>query len=309
MHLTLKSKTFDDDCWNAVLRRDRGSDGKFVYAALTTGIYCRASCPARHPHRRNTLFFKTVADAEQEGFIPCRRCHPRSNSLTPAEASIKAALDYIEAHADHRVTLNSLSQVAGLSPNHFQQAFSKIIGLSPKAFCDARRLHHLKRRLKNGESVISATYAAGYGSSRALYEQASKGLGMTPAIYAHGGVGIRIRYSVFDQQTLIATSERGVCAAIDGQPEAVLIDTLQQEFPRAVLLREPTPPAEQFNILRKCRATGPFITQLSSEIQATVFLARVSVELKGRLAKDAQTVTSNSAVGANRAKLRANAAK
>jgi hypothetical protein len=43
--------------WNAILKRDRHHDGKFVYAALTTGIYCRPSCPARHPHRRNTLLF------------------------------------------------------------------------------------------------------------------------------------------------------------------------------------------------------------------------------------------------------------
>jgi AraC family transcriptional regulator, regulatory protein of adaptative response / methylated-DNA-[protein]-cysteine methyltransferase len=105
--------------WQAVLRRDRAFDGKFVYAALTTGIYCRPSCPARHPQPRNTLIFPTGKEAEQEGFIACRRCHPRSN-LTAAEMSIKAALDYIEAHIEQKITLISLSQVTGLSPNHLQ---------------------------------------------------------------------------------------------------------------------------------------------------------------------------------------------
>ena len=39
----------DDDRWAAVLRRDRALDGRFVTGVLTTGIYCRPSCAARHP--------------------------------------------------------------------------------------------------------------------------------------------------------------------------------------------------------------------------------------------------------------------
>ncbi|MGH9358877.1 MAG: Ada metal-binding domain-containing protein, partial [Terriglobia bacterium] len=36
-------------CWRAVESRDRDSDGAFVYAVLSTGIYCRPSCPSRRP--------------------------------------------------------------------------------------------------------------------------------------------------------------------------------------------------------------------------------------------------------------------
>ena len=82
--------------WHAVLKKDRHYDGKFLYAAVTTRIYCRPSCPARNPHRRNALIFLTVAEAERQGYVACLRCHP--NSLTPAEKSIKVTLDYIEAH-------------------------------------------------------------------------------------------------------------------------------------------------------------------------------------------------------------------
>ena len=74
MTIARKQSEIDETVWQAVLRRDRNFDGKFVYAALTTGIYCRPSCPARHPHRRNTLIFLTGDDAEREAFIACRRC-------------------------------------------------------------------------------------------------------------------------------------------------------------------------------------------------------------------------------------------
>jgi AraC family transcriptional regulator of adaptative response/methylated-DNA-[protein]-cysteine methyltransferase len=135
--------------WHAVVKKDRHYDGKFVYAAVTTGIYCRPSCPARNPQRRNTLIFLT-------------------------EKSIKAALDYIETHLDQAITLNTLSQVSGLSPHHLQETFKRIVGLSPKAFCDARRIARFKQYLRAGQSISSACYEVGYGSSRALYEKTTR---------------------------------------------------------------------------------------------------------------------------------------
>ena len=46
--------SFDADaCWRAVRARDRSQDGRFVTGVLSTGIYCRPSCPARHPRRSN----------------------------------------------------------------------------------------------------------------------------------------------------------------------------------------------------------------------------------------------------------------
>src|SRR5438445_4736387 len=62
--------------WRATLARDARADGKFVLAVRSTHIYCRPSCPARRPLRRNVVFFHTVAEAEQQGFRPCRRCRP-----------------------------------------------------------------------------------------------------------------------------------------------------------------------------------------------------------------------------------------
>jgi AraC family transcriptional regulator of adaptative response/methylated-DNA-[protein]-cysteine methyltransferase len=156
----------DTTWWDAVLRRDRTYDGKFVYVAITTGIYCRPSCPSRRPHRRHALIFSGAAEAESAGYVPCLRCHP--NSLTHAERSIKAALDYIRVHVDRRITLDELSEASGLSPNHLQQTFKRIVGVSPKAFANAQRLIRFKRLVRAGASVSSACYEVGYGSSRAL---------------------------------------------------------------------------------------------------------------------------------------------
>jgi len=260
--------------WHAVVKKDRHYDGKFVYAAVTTGIYCRPSCPARNPQRRNTLIFLTAEEAERQGYVACLRCHP--NSLTPAEKSIKATLDYIEVHLDQTITLNTLSQVSGLSPHHLQETFKRIVGLSPKAFCDARRIARFKQYLRAGQSISSACYEVGYGSSRALYEKTKKGLGMTPAVYRHGGKGIRVCYVIIDSSlgsVLVAGTERGICSVLLGEDEDLLLRELHEEFPGATFKQDSS--AKWKAAVLCCQGEDPLFSKLPVSLRGRVFQARV----------------------------------
>ena len=259
--------------WHAVVNKDRNYDGKFVYAAATTGIYCRPSCPARNPHRRNTLIFLTATEAERQGYVSCLRCHP--NSFTPAEKSIKAALDFIETHLDQMITLHAVSQVSGLSPHHIQETFKRFVGLSPKAFCDARRIARFKQHLRAGQSISDACYAAGYGSSRALYEKARKGLGMTPDTYRRGGKGIYICYAITESalgNALVARTEQGVCTVLLGEDDPVLIRELRQEFPAAVLRHKSS---AKWKDMKSCHDVDPLLSKFPLSLQCRIFLARI----------------------------------
>src|ERR1700678_2641524 len=106
----------------------------------------------------------SAAEAEQEGYIACRRCHPGQDALAPAEKGIRLALAFMELHLDEPITLAVLSRVSGLGPNHLQRVFSRVVGFSPKTFVDFRRLGRLKELLRSGMSVSDASYTAGYGS-------------------------------------------------------------------------------------------------------------------------------------------------
>jgi AraC family transcriptional regulator, regulatory protein of adaptative response / methylated-DNA-[protein]-cysteine methyltransferase len=266
----------NETAWGAVLKRDRRYDGKFVYAAVTTGIYCRPSCAARSPHRRNATIFWTPAEAERQGYIACLRCHP--NSFTAAEKSVKAALDYVEAHLDQVITLNTLSQVAGLSPHHLQETFKRIVGLSPKAFCDARRIARFKHYLRAGESISSACYEVGYGSSRALYAKTGKGLGMTPAVYRRGSNGIRVRYAITNSalgSVLVASTEQGLCAVLldEDDDEDLLLRQLREEFPGAVFKQESS--TKWKAAVLSCQDEDPLLSKLPVSLRGRVFQARV----------------------------------
>ena len=84
----------DDDRWAAVLRRDRALDGQFVTGVLTTGIYCRPSCAARHPARANVRFFTDGAAARSAGLRPCKRCLP--DDVARDEGAVLAAISAIK---------------------------------------------------------------------------------------------------------------------------------------------------------------------------------------------------------------------
>jgi AraC family transcriptional regulator of adaptative response/methylated-DNA-[protein]-cysteine methyltransferase len=217
--------------------------------------------------------FSNAAEAERAGYVACLRCHP--NSLTPAEESIKAALEYIQEHIDRRITLDELSQVSGLSPNHLQQTFKRIVGVSPKAFYNAQRLIRFKQRVRAaGESVSSACYGVGYGSIRALYENAMQWLGMTPGTYQRHGEGTVIRYAIIQTvlgRILLAGTERGVSSIRLGQDDDLLLRDLQEEFASAVLLPDENPLAKWAATVRSCEAEDPFLSSLPIAAQCRIF--------------------------------------
>src|SRR3954464_11054742 len=96
-----------DSAWTAVLARDRQADGRFVTGVLTTGIYCRPSCAARHPKRENVRFFGSGADAAAAGLRACLRCKP--DEVTREAAALEKALQLIDAAE----TPPSLDELAG----------------------------------------------------------------------------------------------------------------------------------------------------------------------------------------------------
>ena len=224
--------------WAAIVARDARLDGRFVYAVRTTGVVCRPSCASRRPLRENVEIFPDVQRAVRAGYRRCARCGAEP---VAAGGAVERAVVFLEAHLEENVTLRDLGAAVGLSPAHLQRAFTRALGLSPRAFQQQRRLARWKARIRGGASVGEATYAAGYGSSRALYEGARAGLGMTPAAYRRGGRGEQIRYAVVPTDVgrlLVATTARGVCAVELGDDDAILAAELGREFPRAELIHD-----------------------------------------------------------------------
>jgi AraC family transcriptional regulator, regulatory protein of adaptative response / methylated-DNA-[protein]-cysteine methyltransferase len=220
----------------ALAQRDAAQDGAFVYGVMTTGVYCRPSCPSRRPKPENVRFFRDPAAAESAGLRECKRCRPRDAGDRTARM-IQSLAAYIEAHASEPLSLAQLARRAHLSPAHLQRRFKAALGVSPKMYHDAARLRRLKGGLKAGKSVLDAIADAGFESTSRVYNHAPRNLGMTPSVYRRGGAGETIAYAARATAMgplLMAATERGVCFAQFGASTSALIAQLKSEFPNAV---------------------------------------------------------------------------
>jgi methylphosphotriester-DNA--protein-cysteine methyltransferase len=65
-----------DLLYESLATRDGRFDGLALVCVKTTGIFCRMTCPARTPLRRNVEFRASVMECEAAGFRACKRCKP-----------------------------------------------------------------------------------------------------------------------------------------------------------------------------------------------------------------------------------------
>lgn len=264
--------------WQAVFTRDASSDGKFVFAVSSTGVYCRPSCPARRPRRENVAFFRRPDEAEKAGYRACLRCRPRAVEGNSHLAMVKSICRYIEQHLDEPVTLTQLGHEFRQSPFHLQRTFKAVLGITPRAYADSCRVGQLKRNLRAGHSVTRAMYDAGYSSSSRLYERTASQLGMTPDKYRRGAVAAPIRFTFTDSplgRMLIAATDKGICTIQFAGSDDELAHGLKHEFPFANRRRDDAGMQTwKQNLLRQMRGQK-LNSALPLDIQATAFQRKV----------------------------------
>jgi AraC family transcriptional regulator of adaptative response/methylated-DNA-[protein]-cysteine methyltransferase len=285
MNETLQTRTLDpriaEQYWRATVARDSRSDGVFFLGVRSTRIYCRPSCPARRPLRRNVEFFQTQREAEQHGFRPCLRCKP--NQISGAASLVQKAAAILAGSDEGSLRLNTVATRLRTSTSSLRRAFAQVTGLAPRDLAEALRLNRFKKLLRQGRKITDALYETGYGSSSRVYERSNAQLGMTPATYQKGGKGMKLGFTVASAKlgkVLVAATERGVSAVYLGDSEAKLLKELRDEYPRADI-------APARNGLEKwvkeivSRTEGnPPRRELPLDLLATAFQRRVWQELQ-----------------------------
>jgi AraC family transcriptional regulator, regulatory protein of adaptative response / methylated-DNA-[protein]-cysteine methyltransferase len=236
---SVKPATTECEKWASVLSRNPAFDGAFYYAVATTGVYCRPSCPSRRANRENVTFYESCAAAENAGYRPCKRCHPRRHTADRRQTQLVLQACHLIETSEQSPKLRELAQAAGLSPHHFHREFKEATGLTPKAYTDTRRRRCLQSSLRKGVTVTEALTTAGFPSSGAFYAASTDILGMTPKIFRSGGPNETIRFAVgesFLGTLLVAQSQKGVCAILLGDSPKQLVHDLQDQFPKANLI-------------------------------------------------------------------------
>ncbi len=266
----------DEDRWQAALAKDRRFDGAFVTGVHSTGIYCRPSCPARAPHRKNVRFYRTPEEAATAGLRPCKRCSP--NTQSAEEACVLAAIAAIRDRG--AMTLDELADLTGYTANHFQRLFKRTTGLSPAGYARALREQRVHEALTSGQRVTDALAQAGYTGPEQFYAETKGRMGMRPSDWTRGGAGRVIHWAVLATSLgdmLVAATEVGVCCLAFGEGEA----ELRARFPRAEL----APAGDAFRalfeqVVQAVEQPGPGSAAIPLDVHGTAFQQRVWEELR-----------------------------
>lgn len=275
---TPDSLPLDEERWKAVLARDESKDGSFVFGVRSTGIFCRPSCPAKHPHIQQVIFFRGPDEAESAGFRACKRCHPKTSGTPTRAEMVQRVCEYIRQNLGEKLTLVSLSREAGVSPFHFQRVFKKQLGLSPRQYVEARRLEHVKQSLRQGETVTNAIYGAGFTSKGRLYERTPTQLGVNPGAFRRGGEGLAIHYTTIDSpigRLLLGATGKGLCAVCIGASDEAVESALKEDYYAADLYRNDQQMKSWALEFSHYFDGKEFSKQLPIDVQATAFQWKV----------------------------------
>ncbi|MDI3419390.1 DNA-3-methyladenine glycosylase 2 family protein [Streptomyces luteolus] len=171
--------------YEAVRSRDARFDGEFFFAVETTGIYCRPSCPAVTPKRKNVHFYPTAAAAQGQGYRACRRCRPDAVPGS-AEWNVRAdvvgrAMRMIGDGVVDREGVPGLALRLGYSARQVQRQLTAEVGAGPVALARAQRAHTARLLLQTTRlPVTDIAFAAGFASVRQFNETIRQIYARTP---------------------------------------------------------------------------------------------------------------------------------
>jgi AraC family transcriptional regulator, regulatory protein of adaptative response / DNA-3-methyladenine glycosylase II len=172
-------------CLRAVQSREARFDGWFFTAVLTTGIYCRPSCPGVPPKVENMRFYPSAAAAQQAGFRACKRCRPDASPGSPEwnrRADLVArAMRLIADGVVDRSGVPGLARRLGYSTRQVQRHLLAELGAGPLALARAQRAQTARLLIETSTlSMTDVAFAAGFASLRAFNETVREVFALSP---------------------------------------------------------------------------------------------------------------------------------
>ncbi|HET9255098.1 MAG TPA: DNA-3-methyladenine glycosylase 2 family protein, partial [Pseudonocardiaceae bacterium] len=173
-------------CVRAVRSRDARFDGWFFTGVITTGIYCRPSCPVVPPRAENMRFYPSAAAAQQAGFRACKRCRPDASPGSPQwneRADLVArAMRLIADGVVDRDGVPGLAARLGYSIRQIERQLLAELGVGPLALARAQRAQTARLLIETSPLPMSdVAFAAGFASVRSFNDTVREVFALTPS--------------------------------------------------------------------------------------------------------------------------------
>ncbi|MFE3262684.1 AlkA N-terminal domain-containing protein [Streptomyces sp. NPDC059215] len=178
--------TDTERCVRAVRSKDARFDGWFFTAVLTTGIYCRPSCPVVPPKPENMTFHPSAAACQQAGFRACKRCRPDTSPGSPEwnqRADLVArAMRLIGDGIVDREGVPGLAGRLGYSTRQIERQLLAELGAGPLALARAQRAQTARLLIETTPlPMTEIAFAAGFSSIRTFNDTVREVFALSPS--------------------------------------------------------------------------------------------------------------------------------
>ncbi|WP_408007649.1 bifunctional transcriptional activator/DNA repair enzyme AdaA [Pseudalkalibacillus sp. A8] len=171
--------------YETILSRDTRYDGQYYVGIVTTGIFCRPSCRSRTPKPENVKVFKSIEEAREAGFRPCKRCRPENPSKHGPDAEVVKSINKMIQHKyPQSLTLSHMATELNMSPYHLQRVYKRMTGMTPSKKLLQKRMEAAKGLLLKREIPIAEiSPLVGFNSVSHFSSVFKKTTGCTPIEY------------------------------------------------------------------------------------------------------------------------------
>lgn len=157
---------------------------------------------------------------------------------------VRRVIEHISENYQDQPSLETLSDLVGLSPFHLQKLFTRWAGLSPKGFLQCVTLDHARRLLEGGDSILDVSYDLGLSGPGRLHDLMVNAEAMSPGSYKSKGDGLTIYYGFHDSPfgiALVMATDRGLSglAFADADGEEAAFADMARRWPQANFVAAP----------------------------------------------------------------------
>ncbi|OTN75160.1 hypothetical protein A5886_000230 [Enterococcus sp. 8G7_MSG3316] len=175
----ITAQTQVDHYYEMLVEKNSQYEGIFYVGVKTTGVFCRPTCPAKKPLKKNCEFFDDAQEALLAAYRPCKRCKPLSAPSYLTE-DVQRLVDAVEANPERKWTDKDFSSLA-IHPNTARRQFKKYFGMTFIEYSRSRRLGLAFKHIRQGEPLIDAQLEAGFDSGNGFRDAFAKIMGDLPS--------------------------------------------------------------------------------------------------------------------------------
>ncbi len=195
--------------YQALLNRDTSLEGIFYFGVKTTGIFCRPSCSARKPLKRNVEYFSSIKSAMESGYRPCKVCTPlaRSGDIPDWLSTL-----FSDVHDNPEASYKDEDlRLRGIDATRVRRWFQKNHGMTFHSYVKALRINRAFEKMKHQQDVTTTALDSGYDSLSGFHSAFRNVTGLSPSQSCKQSIITLSQFSTPLGPMFAGASEKGLC--------------------------------------------------------------------------------------------------